>query len=79
MSENVPHLCVCRLTGLSPFMGDNDKETLLNIAKCNWDFNDPSFDHISQEVSNFPINDYKKDRVHHPATMDVGRNIRDDE
>ncbi len=42
-------------------MGDNDKETLLNIAKCNWDFNDPSFDHISAEAKNFITMLLKKD------------------
>ena len=27
----------------------------------------------------FKPNNTKKDRVHHPATLDVGRNLRDDE
>lgn len=41
------------VSGYSPFSGDNDLETLGNISKCNWDFDDPAFDDISKEAKDF--------------------------
>ena len=42
-----------RLSGLSPFMGDNDAETLANVTTAEWDFDDPVFEDISQEAKEF--------------------------
>ena len=42
-----------RLSGLSPFMGDNDAETLSNVTQAEWDFNDESFDEISADAKDF--------------------------
>ena len=44
---------VYRLSGLSPFMGDNDAETLANVTTAEWDFDDPVFEDISQEAKEF--------------------------
>ena len=35
------------MSGLSPFMGDNDLETYNNISSAEFDFDDESFDDIS--------------------------------
>lgn len=41
------------LSGLSPFMGDTDAETLTNVQLAEWDFDDPVFDDISDEAKEF--------------------------
>lgn len=41
------------MSGLSPFMGDNDGETYNNITKAELDFNDESFVEISDEAKDF--------------------------
>lgn len=42
-----------RLSGLSPFMGDNDAETFANITRADFDFDDDSFDAISDDAKDF--------------------------
>ncbi|KAH0506757.1 Myosin light chain kinase family member 4, partial [Microtus ochrogaster] len=41
------------LSGLSPFLGDNDAETLTNILACRWDLEDEEFQNISEEAKEF--------------------------
>ena len=41
------------LSGFSPFAGDTDPETLSNITKAEWDFDDPVFEDISEEAKDF--------------------------
>lgn len=41
------------VSGLSPFMGEDDLETLSNVTGCEWDFDDPSFDELSSEAKDF--------------------------
>lgn len=41
------------LSGLSPFMGDSDSETLSNVQRVEWDFDDPVFDEITDEAKDF--------------------------
>ncbi|CAH6803202.1 Mylk4 [Phodopus roborovskii] len=41
------------LSGLSPFLGDNDAETLTNILACRWDLEDEEFQDISEEAREF--------------------------
>ncbi|XP_035151035.3 myosin light chain kinase family member 4 isoform X1 [Callithrix jacchus] len=41
------------LSGLSPFLGDNDAETLNNILACRWDLEDEEFQEISDEAKEF--------------------------
>uniref|UniRef100_A0A672S492 Myosin light chain kinase 3-like n=1 Tax=Sinocyclocheilus grahami TaxID=75366 RepID=A0A672S492_SINGR len=38
------------LSGLSPFMGDNDTETMNNILHANWDFDAEAFENVSEEA-----------------------------
>lgn len=42
-----------RLSGLSPFMGDNDAETFANITRADFDFDDEAFDAVSQNARDF--------------------------
>ncbi|RVE73666.1 hypothetical protein OJAV_G00033650 [Oryzias javanicus] len=41
------------LTGLSPFLGDDDNETLNNILACQWNFEEEEFVDISDEAKDF--------------------------
>lgn len=47
-------LCVCctlRLTGLSPFLGDNDMETIQSISSGEFDYPDPDPDEGYEDIS----------------------------
>nr|CDS32780.1 myosin light chain kinase smooth muscle [Hymenolepis microstoma] len=46
-------VCYVLLSGLSPFMGDNEGETLSNIMRCNYTFNYPEFKDISSDAKDF--------------------------
>ncbi|XP_047007034.1 myosin light chain kinase family member 4 isoform X2 [Ictalurus punctatus] len=41
------------LSGLSPFLGDDDNETLNNILECKWNFEEAEFADISEEAKDF--------------------------
>lgn len=41
------------LSGLSPFLGDDDNETLNNILACQWNFEEDEFTDISDEAKDF--------------------------
>uniref|UniRef100_A0A1I7S352 non-specific serine/threonine protein kinase n=1 Tax=Bursaphelenchus xylophilus TaxID=6326 RepID=A0A1I7S352_BURXY len=41
------------LSGLSPFCGENDQETLVNVKNGDWNMQDPVFDYISNEAKDF--------------------------
>ncbi|KAM6922040.1 uncharacterized protein mylk4b [Xenentodon cancila] len=41
------------LSGLSPFLGDDDNETLNNILACQWNFEEQEFTDISDEAKDF--------------------------
>ncbi|KFP31608.1 Myosin light chain kinase family member 4, partial [Colius striatus] len=41
------------LSGLSPFLGDDDNETLNNILACSWDFEDEEFRGVSDQAKDF--------------------------
>ncbi|XP_066848640.1 myosin light chain kinase family member 4 isoform X3 [Anser cygnoides] len=41
------------LSGLSPFLGDDDSETLNNILACSWDFEDEEFRGVSDQAKDF--------------------------
>ncbi|XP_037402090.1 myosin light chain kinase 2, skeletal/cardiac muscle [Pygocentrus nattereri] len=41
------------LSGLSPFLGDDDNETLNNILSCQWNFEEDEFLGISDEAKDF--------------------------
>ncbi|XP_017019750.1 myosin light chain kinase, smooth muscle isoform X2 [Drosophila kikkawai] len=46
-------ICYVLLSGLSPFMGDNDVETFSNITRADYDYDDEAFDCVSQEAKDF--------------------------
>lgn len=52
MSQN-PVSYLSRLSGLSPFLGDDDNETLNNILACQWNFEEEEFRDISDEAKDF--------------------------
>ncbi|CAG2161698.1 unnamed protein product [Oppiella nova] len=41
------------LSGLSPFAGENDIETLKNVKACDWDFDEEKFRDVSNEAKDF--------------------------
>ncbi|XP_061831594.1 myosin light chain kinase family member 4 [Nerophis lumbriciformis] len=41
------------LSGLSPFLGDDDNETLNNILACQWNFEEEEFTDVSDEAKDF--------------------------
>ncbi|KAJ8395517.1 hypothetical protein AAFF_G00032510 [Aldrovandia affinis] len=41
------------LSGLSPFLGEDDNETLNNILACQWNFEEQEFTDISEEAKDF--------------------------
>ncbi|XP_077085246.1 myosin light chain kinase 3 isoform X1 [Siphateles boraxobius] len=41
------------LSGLSPFMGDNDTETMNNILHATWEFEAEAFENVSEEAKDF--------------------------
>ncbi|XP_069791647.1 myosin light chain kinase, smooth muscle-like isoform X2 [Narcine bancroftii] len=54
-------ICYILVSGLSPFMGDNDNETLANVTSATWDFDDEAFDEISDDAKDFIRGLLKKD------------------
>uniref|UniRef100_A0A0N5AQN4 non-specific serine/threonine protein kinase n=1 Tax=Syphacia muris TaxID=451379 RepID=A0A0N5AQN4_9BILA len=41
------------LSGLSPFGGESDEETLRNVKNCDWNMDDPCFSKISDDAKDF--------------------------
>ena len=46
-------LFLSSLSGLSPFLGDDDSQTLNNILQCQWNFEEDEFNSISEEAKDF--------------------------
>ncbi|XP_022194515.2 probable serine/threonine-protein kinase nek3 isoform X2 [Nilaparvata lugens] len=46
-------ICYVLLSGLSPFMGETDVETMANVTIAQYDFDDDAFDDISQDAKDF--------------------------
>ncbi|KAK7500374.1 hypothetical protein BaRGS_00008281 [Batillaria attramentaria] len=46
-------ICYVLLSGLSPFMGETEQETLSNVTTATWDFNAEEFESISNEAKDF--------------------------
>uniref|UniRef100_A0A6M2DZR5 Putative serine/threonine kinase n=1 Tax=Xenopsylla cheopis TaxID=163159 RepID=A0A6M2DZR5_XENCH len=46
-------ICYVLLSGLSPFMGDNDAETFANVTRAEFDFDDAAFESVSQDARDF--------------------------
>ncbi|XP_067000402.2 myosin light chain kinase family member 4 [Anabrus simplex] len=41
------------LSGLSPFLGDDDADTFANVVKLDYDFQDEAFDGVSEDAKDF--------------------------
>ncbi|KAM3828929.1 myosin light chain kinase 3 isoform 2-T2 [Vipera latastei] len=41
------------VSGLSPFLGETDAETMNYIVNCNWDFDAEAFEQVSEEAKDF--------------------------
>ncbi|XP_004687364.1 PREDICTED: myosin light chain kinase 2, skeletal/cardiac muscle [Condylura cristata] len=50
------------LSGLSPFLGDDDTETLNNVLSANWYFDEETFEAVSEEAKDFVSNLIVKDQ-----------------
>ncbi|CAJ1076168.1 myosin light chain kinase%2C smooth muscle isoform X1 [Xyrichtys novacula] len=46
-------ICYILLSGESPFQGNSDAETLALVTAAQWEFDDESFDEITDEAKNF--------------------------
>lgn len=46
-------ICYVLLSGLSPFMGHTDVETMANVTIAKYDFDDEAFDEISENAKDF--------------------------
>ncbi|XP_044036078.1 myosin light chain kinase, smooth muscle isoform X2 [Siniperca chuatsi] len=46
-------ICYILLSGESPFQGNSDAETLALVTAAQWEFNEESFDEITDEAKNF--------------------------
>lgn len=46
-------ICYVLLSGLSPFMGNNDMETMANVTRATYDFDEAAFDPISELAKDF--------------------------
>ncbi|NXB12481.1 MYLK2 kinase, partial [Cnemophilus loriae] len=58
------------LSGLSPFLGDDDTETLNNVLAANWYFDEETFESVSDEAKDFVSNLIIKDKS---ARMSAGQ------
>ncbi|NXQ93803.1 MYLK2 kinase, partial [Sagittarius serpentarius] len=62
--------CAPRLSGLSPFLGDDDTETLNNVMAANWYFDEETFESVSDEAKDFVSNLIIKEKS---ARMSAGQ------
>lgn len=63
-------ICYVLLSGLSPFMGDSDIETMANVTKATYDFEDKSFE---------PISDLAKDFISKLLVREQSKRLKPDE
>ena len=57
------HYAFCsRLSGESPFQGNNDAETLASVTAARYEFDPETFEDISDEAKDFISSLLKKDR-----------------
>ncbi|XP_078501243.1 uncharacterized protein LOC144755825 isoform X2 [Lissotriton helveticus] len=68
-------ICYILVSGDSPFQGNNDMETLRNVTAAQWDFDEETFEEISDRAKDFIIKLLKKSMrsrltadqaLHHP-------------
>lgn len=61
------------LSGLSPFLGDSDEDTLANVSASDWDFDDPSWDDVSDLAKDFICRLMIKDKRKRMSVQDALR------
>ena len=53
LNQGSSFLNFSRLSGLSPFMGDTDLETMANVTIAEYDYEDEAFDKVSDLAKDF--------------------------
>ncbi|XP_078066959.1 myosin light chain kinase 3 isoform X2 [Mustelus asterias] len=57
------------VSGLSPFLGDHDTETMNNVINANWDFDAEGFESVSEEAKEFVSNLLVKEKSRFSAAQ----------
>ncbi|CAH1980702.1 unnamed protein product [Acanthoscelides obtectus] len=63
-------ICYVLLSGLSPFMGHTDIETMANVTVAKYDFDDEAFDEISENAKDFIRKLLVKDMNQRPSPQE---------
>ncbi|XP_026751732.1 myosin light chain kinase, smooth muscle-like isoform X2 [Galleria mellonella] len=66
-------ICYVLLSGLSPFMGETDIETMANVTVAKYDFDDEAFNEISDEAKDFISKLLVKDKESRPSATECLR------
>ncbi|XP_030033407.2 calcium/calmodulin-dependent protein kinase type 1D isoform X1 [Manduca sexta] len=66
-------ICYVLLSGLSPFMGETDIETMANVTVAKYDFDDEAFNEISEDAKDFIQKLLVKDKESRPSATECLR------
>ncbi|XP_047027437.1 serine/threonine protein kinase OSK1-like isoform X1 [Helicoverpa zea] len=66
-------ICYVLLSGLSPFMGETDIETMANVTVAKYDFDDEAFNEISDDAKDFIQKLLVKDKESRPGATECLR------
>ncbi|CAG9571682.1 unnamed protein product [Danaus chrysippus] len=66
-------ICYVLLSGLSPFMGETDIETMANVTIAKYDFDDEAFNEISEDAKDFIRKLLVKDKESRPGATECLR------
>ncbi|KAL0829716.1 hypothetical protein ABMA28_003214 [Loxostege sticticalis] len=66
-------ICYVLLSGLSPFMGETDIETMANVTVAKYDFDDEAFNEISEDAKDFISKLLVKDKESRPSATECLR------
>ncbi|XP_063384631.1 myosin light chain kinase, smooth muscle-like isoform X1 [Cydia fagiglandana] len=66
-------ICYVLLSGLSPFMGETDIETMANVTVAKYDFDDEAFTEISEDAKDFIGKLLVKDKELRPSATECLR------
>ncbi|XP_045504574.1 myosin light chain kinase, smooth muscle-like [Colias croceus] len=66
-------ICYVLLSGLSPFMGETDIETMANVTIAKYDFDDEAFNEISEDAKDFIKKLLVKDKESRPSATECLR------
>ncbi|XP_063537797.1 obscurin-like isoform X1 [Cydia strobilella] len=66
-------ICYVLLSGLSPFMGETDIETMANVTVAKYDFDDEAFTEISEDAKDFIGKLLVKDKELRPSATECRR------